>query len=142
MSGFLKSVRVLRAARPLVSSRLTLQSVQQFHTRIIVPTSTVVCKKLPSLQQIRYMSAEPTGINEIRDRVMGLLKLYDKIDPEKITEGCHFMKDLGLDSLDHVEIIMAVENEFGYHIGDADAEKLLTPQEIIDYLADKYDLCE
>nr|XP_002127632.1 acyl carrier protein, mitochondrial-like [Ciona intestinalis] len=139
MSSLLKSLAVLRRAKPLA----TLQKVQ-LHNRLIVPTNTVICKKQNSspFQQQRWMSSDPTGINEINERVMGLLKLYDKIDPAKVTEGCHFMKDLGLDSLDHVEIIMAVENEFGYHIGDADAEKLLTPQEIIDYLADKYDICE
>jgi NADH dehydrogenase (ubiquinone) 1 alpha/beta subcomplex 1 len=41
------------------------------------------------------------------------LKLYDKIDPEKLSVNSHFMKDLGLDSLDQVEIIMAMEDEFG-----------------------------
>ena len=38
---------------------------------------------------------------------------YDKIDPEKLSVNSHFMKDLGLDSLDQVEIIMAMEDEFG-----------------------------
>uniref|UniRef100_A0A8C6ZUF5 Acyl carrier protein n=1 Tax=Nothoprocta perdicaria TaxID=30464 RepID=A0A8C6ZUF5_NOTPE len=52
----------------------------------------------------------PLGIKE---RVLYVLKLYDKIDPEKLTAESHFMKDLGLDSLDQVEIIMAMEDEFG-----------------------------
>ncbi|KTF73603.1 hypothetical protein cypCar_00033587 [Cyprinus carpio] len=54
----------------------------------------------------------------------------------------HFMKDLGLDSLDQVEIIMAMEDEFGFEIPDADAEKLMTPQEIVQYIADKKDVYE
>jgi len=85
------------------------------------------------------MSADPDGRQEIHDRVMDNLRCYDKIDPEKMDVGSHFMEDLGLDSLDHVEIIMAIENEFGYFIPDVDAEKLLTPQEIIDYMSEKYD---
>lgn len=48
-----------------------------------------------------------------------------------------FTKDLGLDSLDHVEIIMAIEDEFGLEIPDVDAEKLITPKDIISYIADK-----
>jgi len=44
---------------------------------------------------------------------------------------------LGLDSLDHVEVIMAIEDEFGFEIPDKDAEKLWTPQDIIKYVADK-----
>ncbi|XP_029433493.1 acyl carrier protein, mitochondrial isoform X2 [Rhinatrema bivittatum] len=61
--------------------------------------------------------------------------------PQLSTES-HFMKDLGLDSLDQVEIIMAMEDEFGFEIPDADGEKLMTPQEIVDYIADKKDVYE
>ena len=50
------------------------------------------------------------------------------------------MKDLGLDSLDQVEIIMAMKDEFGFEIPDIDAEKLMCPQEIVDYIADKKDV--
>lgn len=70
------------------------------------------------------------------------MKLYDKVDPEKLSINSHFMKDLGLDSLDQVEIIMAMEDEFGFEIPDADGEKLMTPQEIVDYIADKKDVYE
>uniref|UniRef100_A0A8C8AF57 Acyl carrier protein n=1 Tax=Otus sunia TaxID=257818 RepID=A0A8C8AF57_9STRI len=78
----------------------------------------------------------------VPDRVLYVLKLYDKIDPEKLTAESHFMKDLGLDSLDQVEIIMAMEDEFGFEIPDGDAEKLMCPQEIVDYIADKKDVYE
>lgn len=42
-----------------------------------------------------------------------------------------------MDSLDHVEVIMAIEDEFGFEIPDVDAEKLNSPQAIVDYVADK-----
>ena len=48
----------------------------------------------------------------------------------------HFINDLGLDSLDHVEVIMAVEDEFGFEIPDEHAEKLLTPGKIAQYVCD------
>ncbi|NXD15815.1 ACPM protein, partial [Nothocercus nigrocapillus] len=64
-----------------------------------------------------------------------------RVSPQ-LTAESHFMKDLGLDSLDQVEIIMAMEDEFGFEIPDADAEKLLCPQEIVDYIADKKDVYE
>ncbi len=54
----------------------------------------------------------------------------------------HFLKDLGLDSLDHVEVIMAMEDEFGFEIPDIDAEKLLRPADIVQYIADKEDIYE
>ncbi|XP_030814296.1 LOW QUALITY PROTEIN: acyl carrier protein, mitochondrial [Camarhynchus parvulus] len=89
-----------------------------------------------------FSELPPLTLADIKDRVLYVLKLYDKIDPEKLTAESHFMKDLGLDSLDQVEIIMAMEDEFGFEIPDGDAEKLMCPQEIVDYIADKKDIYE
>ncbi|PWA33224.1 hypothetical protein CCH79_00013635 [Gambusia affinis] len=88
----------------------------------------------------QYGDLPPLTLETIKDRVLYVLKLYDKINPEKVTS--HFMKDLGLDSLDQVEIIMAMEDEFGFEIPDAEAEKLMTPEEIVQYIADKKDVYE
>ncbi|XP_053550321.1 acyl carrier protein, mitochondrial [Bombina bombina] len=97
----------------------------------------------PLLQLCRqYADLPPLTLESISERVSYVLKLYDKIDPEKLSASSHFMKDLGLDSLDQVEIIMAMEDEFGFEIPDADGEKLMTPQEIVDYIADKKDVYE
>lgn len=71
-----------------------------------------------------------------------MLSLYDKVNPEKLTVDSHFTKDLGLDSLDHVEVIMAMEDEFGFEIPDMDAHKLQTPKAIIQYVGDKQDCYE
>uniref|UniRef100_A0A6J0UMI6 Acyl carrier protein n=1 Tax=Pogona vitticeps TaxID=103695 RepID=A0A6J0UMI6_9SAUR len=94
------------------------------------------------LQFVRHSSGEPLSLDSIKERVLYVLKLYDKIDPEKLTVNSHFMKDLGLDSLDQVEIIMAMEDEFGFEIPDHEAEKLMCPQEIVDYVADRHDVYE
>lgn len=90
----------------------------------------------------QYGDLPPLTLDTIKDRVMYVLKLYDKINPEKLQTSSHFMKDLGLDSLDQVEIIMAMEDEFGFEIPDAEAEKLMTPEEIVQYIADKKDVYE
>ena len=132
----------LRRTAALTSSKFPLSSsVRSAHLDASLINSSKICQVIPSFQQqqLRMMSADPDGRQEIHDRVMDNLRCYDKIDPEKMDVGSHFMEDLGLDSLDHVEIIMAIENEFGYFIPDVDAEKLLTPQEIIDYMSEKYD---
>ena len=76
----------------------------------------------------------------IEQRAMLVLNLYDKIDNAKITLDSHFMKDLGLDSLDHVEVIMAIEDEFGFEIPDDNAERLTTPRKLIRYVADHEDI--
>ena len=53
---------------------------------------------------------------EIETRVMNVCKAFDKITADKLTLDSHFINDLGLDSLDHVEVIMAVEDEFGFEV--------------------------
>jgi acyl carrier protein len=91
--------------------------------------------------QIRsYSSAEPMDLETIKQRVLLVLNLYDKISPEKLTVESHFYNDLGLDSLDHVEVIMAMEDEFGFEIPDDHGEKLMTPAQIVRYVADHEDI--
>ncbi|KAI2811522.1 NADH dehydrogenase 1, alpha/beta subcomplex subunit 1 ndufab1/ACP [Blomia tropicalis] len=76
----------------------------------------------------------------IRERILLVLRLYDKVDPEKLTLDSHFYKDLGLDSLDHVEVIMSIEDEFEMEIPDVDAEKLNTPRDILTYISIKEEI--
>ncbi|XP_050094300.1 acyl carrier protein, mitochondrial isoform X1 [Anopheles aquasalis] len=90
----------------------------------------------------QYSAKEPLTLQLIKERVLLVLKLYDKVNPEKLTLESHFINDLGLDSLDHVEVIMAMEDEFGFEIPDGDAEKLFRPADIVQYIADKEDIYE
>lgn len=52
-----------------------------------------------------------------------------------MTESSHFVNDLGLDSLDTVELVMAFEDEFAIEIPDAEAEKILTCDDAVAYLS-------
>jgi len=79
-------------------------------------------------------------VDDVRQRVLNTCIAFDKILPDKLTVEMHFMNDLGLDSLDHVEVIMAMEDEFGFEIPDADAERLLRPADIVQYVCDKMDV--
>ena len=68
------------------------------------------------------------------DRVLGCLKNFQKVDPTKVSAGSHFMNDLGLDSLDTVEVVMAFEDEFAIEIPDTDAEKIHSCEDAIKYV--------
>ena len=59
------------------------------------------------------------------------------IDPEEITMNTTFVDDLGADSLDQVELVMALEEAFGAEIPDEDAEKLTTVGDAIKYVESK-----
>jgi acyl carrier protein len=56
------------------------------------------------------------------------------VDAEKVTEEASFIDDLGADSLDIVELVMAFEEEFGVEIPDDAAEKITTVKDAIDYI--------
>ncbi|KAK7112506.1 hypothetical protein V1264_011956 [Littorina saxatilis] len=84
--------------------------------------------------------ATAQSVDAIQSRVLQVLKTYDKVNAEKLSLDSHFINDLGLDSLDQVEIIMAMEDEFGFEIPDADSERLMRPRDIVQYIADKEDV--
>lgn len=59
------------------------------------------------------------------------------VKPEEVTDQAKFVDDLGADSLDTVELVMALEEEYGVEIPDEDAEKLTTVGEAIKYIEEK-----
>lgn len=72
---------------------------------------------------------------EVVERVLSVVKSFPKVDPSKITPEVHFQKDLGLDSLDNVEIVMALEEEFKLEIPDKEADKIDSCSGAIEYVA-------
>lgn len=58
---------------------------------------------------------------------------------DKVKDEAHFIEDLGADSLDTVELVMAFEEEFGVEIPDEDAQEITTVKAAIDYLRKKMD---
>jgi acyl carrier protein len=56
------------------------------------------------------------------------------VEEDEVTSEASFIEDLGADSLDTVELIMAFEEEFGIEIPEEDAEKIITVQNAIDYI--------
>jgi acyl carrier protein len=59
------------------------------------------------------------------------------VKPEQVTNDASFVDDLGADSLDTVELVMALEEEFETEIPDEDAEKITTVQQAIDYINER-----
>ena len=57
-----------------------------------------------------------------------------EVSEEDVVSGASFVDDLGADSLDQVELIMAMEEEFGISISDEEAEKIATVKDAIDYI--------
>ncbi len=75
------------------------------------------------------MSAIDKRVTEIVAEQLG-------VDEAQVTNEASFMDDLGADSLDTVELVMALEEEFDIEISDEDAEKIQTVQDAIDYITE------
>ncbi|MDQ3388626.1 MAG: acyl carrier protein [Gemmatimonadota bacterium] len=71
---------------------------------------------------------------EIEQKVKDIIINELGVDAEKVTREASFVEDLGADSLDTVELVMAFEEEFGMEIPDEDAEKLQTVGDAITYI--------
>ncbi|NKB24081.1 MAG: acyl carrier protein [Kiritimatiellae bacterium] len=73
----------------------------------------------------------------LEDKVKDIIVEQLGVNAEQVTREASFIEDLGADSLDTVELVMAFEEEFGAEIPDEDAEKLNTVGSVIDYLKEK-----
>lgn len=73
----------------------------------------------------------------IADKVKGIVVKQLEVSTDQVTPEARFVEDLGADSLDQVEVVMALEEAFGIEIPDADAENLATVEDAIRYIEGK-----
>jgi acyl carrier protein len=73
----------------------------------------------------------------VSDKVREIIAEQLGVKKEEVTDDAKFIDDLGADSLDTVELVMALEEEFGIEIPDEDAEKMVTVGEAIKYIEQK-----
>lgn len=73
-------------------------------------------------------------MSDTADRVKKIVVEHLGVEAEKVTEEASFIDDLGADSLDIVELVMAFEEEFGVEIPDEAAEKISTVKDAIDFI--------
>ena len=73
----------------------------------------------------------------IEEKVKDIIVEQLGVNPEQVTPQASFIEDLGADSLDIVELVMAFEEEFGVEVPDEDAEKLQTVGDVINYIKER-----
>ena len=73
-------------------------------------------------------------MSDAADKVREIIANELGVEMEKVTDEASFVEDLGADSLDTVELVMALEEEFETEIPDEDAEKITTVQQAIDFI--------
>jgi acyl carrier protein len=76
-------------------------------------------------------------MSDISERVKKIVVEHLGVDAAKVTDNASFIDDLGADSLDTVELVMAFEEEFSIEIPDDAAEKIVTVKDAVDYINQK-----
>lgn len=90
-----------------------------------------------SLIESNKVKERDTMSSKLEDRVKEIIVEQLGVNAEQVTPEASFIDDLGADSLDTVELIMAFEEEFGAEIPDEEAEKLTSVGKVLEYLSGK-----
>uniref|UniRef100_A0A915ALH1 Acyl carrier protein n=2 Tax=Parascaris univalens TaxID=6257 RepID=A0A915ALH1_PARUN len=147
MNTFCRRFASLKVLPTCISA---VRASSTFRSRAVVRLQPIVSTKL----QKRFSQVEVFGpfdppkqltFKEVEDRVLKAIRAWDRFPQDRsdlLTLDASFVNDLGLDSLDHVEIIMSLEDEFGFEIPDTDADKLKTPRDISKYICEREDVYE
>jgi NADH dehydrogenase (ubiquinone) 1 alpha/beta subcomplex 1 len=126
---------LLRSARSATNQVLRKSSAI---ARPAAPSSIITKSRFApyAFQSVRcYSAAAGLSKTEVEGRIVDLLKNFDKVtDPSKLSPTCHFANDLGLDSLDTVEVVMAIEEEFSIEIPDKEADAIHSIDKAVEYI--------
>eukprot|EP01065_Artemidia_motanka_P043372 TRINITY_DN6001_c0_g1_i1.p2 TRINITY_DN6001_c0_g1~~TRINITY_DN6001_c0_g1_i1.p2 ORF type:complete len:108 (+),score=32.36 TRINITY_DN6001_c0_g1_i1:56-379(+) len=98
----------------------------------------VLCRASPATQRLLrppLARAYFLDRSDTERRVIECVKNFEKVPAEKVSGTAHFTNDLGLDSLDQVEVVLSFEQEFTIDIPDNEAEKILSVHDAVEYCA-------
>jgi acyl carrier protein len=86
------------------------------------------------LKPVLHFSEEDPSMSSVEERVKSIIVEQLGVDADEVNSEAAFVEDLGADSLDTVELIMAFEEEFGVEISDDEAEKIRKVKDAVDYI--------
>ncbi|XP_066919702.1 acyl carrier protein-like [Clytia hemisphaerica] len=134
-----RSGQILRnLIRLAPKNTVTKLSCRAINTQLQCTNKHQILKTLPTIARVSQRFYGDTADDEsLEDKTMNVLKLFDKVDPSKVNVEAHLINDLGLDSLDVVEVVMAFEDEFGIEISDEEAEKIFTIRQAVELIGAK-----
>lgn len=133
-------LKMQAVSRTLVRGIATIAARRVAASRIRVSKAKVAAANWKPVfalsSQTRFYSAghHKLSESEVTERVLNVVKGFEKVDPAKVSAKSHFLNDLGLDSLDAVEVVMALEEEFVIEIPDSEAEKIQSVADAVNYI--------
>ena len=101
------------------------------------PVRRFSCENCAKIAKINAFANIPGGFMAVEQKVKQIIVEQLGVDESQVDNNASFVDDLGADSLDIVELVMAFEEAFELEIPDEDAEKIATVKNAIDYIEDK-----
>ncbi|KAG0304772.1 hypothetical protein BGZ98_005030 [Dissophora globulifera] len=126
---------MFRALRP---SAALYRSAVLYQNPAVVRASAVARSSM-ALNFARSYASAGLARSDIEKRVLEILSGFNKIDQNKVTLEANFNNDLKLDSLDTVEVVMAIEEEFSIEIPDKDADEIKSASQAVEYISKRDD---
>lgn len=126
-----QSVVTVRAPRFAVSAPVARSSVAPR----VSAASTSIASNVVARRSYADASGNFLKEAEVEQRVVHVVQNFGKVDSAKVNRNAHFVNDLGLDSLDEVELLMAIEDEFAIEMPDSEVEKIHTVDDAVKYIA-------
>jgi len=129
-------------ARPVLAPTVSPTFFRSYYPRAAASSSIVLSTRSRegrdllalAAQRRQYSGGGPPSEAVIKERLLAVIKNFHKVDPNVLTEKSHFLNDLGLDSLDTVELILAIEDEFCIEIPEEQGDKIQTVEDALSYL--------
>jgi acyl carrier protein len=103
----------------------------------VFPYNTAPCRRPLGRRMQTILNKDNRVMSTVEQQVKAIVAEQLGVKAEQVTNDASFVDDLGADSLDTVELVMALEEEFEIEIPDEDAEKITTVQQAIDYINDR-----
>ncbi|CEF69130.1 Acyl carrier protein, mitochondrial [Strongyloides ratti] len=131
-------------SRSLVSTARGILSVSGQSTafKAAVVSTNILPKNNFHTSNLCFSDKAPMTKAQIESRIKLVLGCFDKVKKTDISMDDDLFKDLGLDSLDHVELVCSLEEEFNFSIPEGIADEFKTPRDIFQFICDKEDVFE
>ncbi|EHK40173.1 uncharacterized protein TrAtP1_006230 [Trichoderma atroviride] len=132
---------ILRTSASAVRAAVARPAAIRTTALMAAPRAVAAPVRVQSLMGVRMYSAGGSlNKEEVEGRILSLLQGFDKVnDTANIKPTAHFANDLGLDSLDTVEVVMAIEEEFSIEIPDKDADTIHSVDKAVEYIINQPD---
>ncbi|KAI7781631.1 acyl carrier protein [Diaporthe eres] len=144
-----RSAAVLRSAASAAARRSVVATTTSRSFSSVVSRPTLASRAVAAAPVSRvagwnsvrcYAAGSGLSKEDVEGRITSLLAGFDKVnDPSNIKPTAHFANDLGLDSLDTVEVVMAIEEEFSIEIPDKDADAIHSVDKAVEYILSQPD---